>query len=57
MKTIVYCEKGRLHALELIPKASSFSETIIALCEDADASAAAMQAGRSVCCDHRLRGR
>lgn len=45
MKTIVYCEKGRLHALELIPKASSFSETIIALCEDADASAAAMQAG------------
>ena len=23
MKTIVYCEKGRLHALELIPKASS----------------------------------
>lgn len=45
MKTIVYCEMGRLHALELIAKAASFSETIIALCEDSESCSAAMQAG------------
>lgn len=45
MKTIVYCEKERSHALELIAKAKEFSESIIALCEDAQGASAAVRTG------------
>ena len=34
MTTVVYCEAGHRHALELIAKARTLSTEVIALCED-----------------------
>ena len=49
MKTIVYFEKAHLHACELIAKARTFSETIIALCEDERCCSASFSAGANEC--------
>ena len=45
MITVVYCEAGHRHALELIAKARTLSSEVIALCEDEAACGACLAAG------------
>lgn len=45
MTTVVYCEAGHRHALELIAKARTLSSEVIALCEDEAACGACLAAG------------
>ena len=45
MITVVYCEAGYRHALELIAKARTLSSEVIALCEDEAACGACLAAG------------
>ena len=45
MITVVYCEAGHRHALELIAKARTLSSEVIALCEDEAACSACVAAG------------
>ena len=45
MTTVVYCEAGHRHALELIAKARTLSSEVIALCEDEAACGACVAAG------------
>lgn len=45
MTTVVYCEAGLRHALELIAKARTLSTEVIALCEDEAACGACLAAG------------
>ena len=45
MTTVVYCEAGHRHALELIAKARTLSSEVIALCEDEAACSACVAAG------------
>ena len=45
MTTVVYCEAGHRHALELIAKARTLSTEVIALCEDEAACGACLAAG------------
>lgn len=45
MITVVYCEAGHRHALELIAKARMLSSEVIALCEDEAACGACLAAG------------
>ena len=45
MITVVYCEAGHRHALELIAKARTLSSEVIALCEDEAACGACLVAG------------
>ncbi len=47
MKTLVYCEAARPHALGLIAKAREFSTEVTALCEQEDSCAACLHAGAS----------
>ena len=45
MTTVVYCEAGHRHALELIAKARTLSSEVVALCEDEAACGACVAAG------------
>ena len=45
MTTVVYCEAGHRHALELIAKARTLSSEVVALCEDEAACGACLAAG------------
>ena len=45
MTTVVYCEAGHRHALELIAKARTLSSEVVALCEDEAACSACVAAG------------
>lgn len=45
MTTVVYCEAGHRHALELIARARTLSSEVVALCEDEAACGACLAAG------------
>ena len=47
MITVVYFEADHLHALELIAKAVTFSESVYALCENGGSCVPALSAGAS----------